>query len=774
MPPSNTFNLWSGRVEDERLLRGQGRFGDDLREQNTAFAYFLRSPHAFAKILKIEVLRAKTMPGVLAIFTGADLAQSNYESVTVPYPLANCEKIVAPFRPALAVSRVMHVGEAVAVVIAESVQQAQDAAERIDIEYQILAAATTGALSTTNAQLWPEANENIVLDYYVPADPEGSKAEEIARRFARSSHVAKIELKNQRLAAVSLEPRVATGLYDPNKDQLTLRCGSQGVAGIHREVCRAMRLTAESLRVFSFDVGGGFGMKASPYPEYIVVLHAAKALQRPIHWVSTRTEAFQTDNQARDSEWKGELAIDEQGRFLALRVEVIANLGAYLTGVGHYCATRHVKECLPGMYDIPYVSLHTRCVFTNTAPVGPYRGAGRPETNYLLERLIDTAAREMGFDQAELRRINLLASDRIPFTTDLGNTYDSGDFPGLFEKALAVADYANFPTRRANSKNKGLQRGLGIGCYLENAGAFPEESARISFHDSTIFVSIGAGSSGQGHETVFRALVADRLEMPQETIKILSGDSARDVPGFGAVASRSAMMVGGAIVRACDAAIRKGTELAALLLQTTASEVRYSRGEFKFSGSDQALTLFEIAARASDLVQQSAIREDMDTTATVNAPACFPNGCHIAEVEIDPETGSVGIASYVGVDDCGNVLNPKIAEGQFHGGVVQGIGQALYEAMIYDDAGQMISGSFMDYGMPRAFEIPPLSVFYRSVAAKTNPLGVKGVGESGTTAAPCAVINAVANALTTRQVEHLDMPATAERIWRALQLSSIE
>jgi carbon-monoxide dehydrogenase large subunit len=761
------------RFEDENLLRGHGRFSDDLREPNTTFACFVRSPYAFAKIIRINSTAAKKMAGVISVLTGADLSSSGYKSVTAPYPLHGCERVAAPYRPALAGDRVMHVGEAVAVVIAETFQQAQDAADQVDVEFEQLAAAANiaGSLSAGASQLWSEAEGNIALDYRAPADPVDRNEDELDRCFAVAAHVATVNLTNQRLAAISIEPRVATAFYDANKDLLTLRCGSQGVAAIRGEVCTAMQLPLERVRVLTHDVGGGFGMKASSYPEYIVLLHAARLLGRPVHWVSTRMEAFQTDNQARDSIWRGELALNQRGQFLGLRVDVISNIGAYLTGVGHYCATRHVAECLPGIYDIPLVNLHTRCVFTNCAPVGPYRGAGRPEANYFLERLVDKAAEISGIDPAELRRKNLIAADRMPLTTALGNSYDSGDFPEMFEAALKAADYLNFAARRKISRNAGRLRGIGIGCYLENAGAYPEEAARISFLDNhQISVSIGAGSTGQGHQTVFRELVADRLGVSPNVVVISSGDSDRDIPGFGAVASRTAMMVGGAIANATDAVIAKGSDIAALLLQSDRAAIEYRSGIFHNKDSKQSLTLFDVAARARELARQRVIAENLDTTASVKAPASFPNGCHVAEIEIDSETGTISIVSYIAVDDCGKVLNPMIVEGQFHGGVVQGLGQALCESVIYDgDSGQLNSGSFMDYGVPRASSVPAMTVHHREVVCTTNPLGVKGAGESGTTAAPCAIMNAIIHAMPADAAALLEMPATPDRVWRALQ-----
>ena len=770
---ANARQSWQGRIEDDELLRGRGRYSDDLRHPNSAFACFVRSPHAFANVVNIDTAAARSAPGIIAVLTGADLRSANYASVTSPYPLDGCTNLASPHRPALASARVMHVGEAVAAVIGENPGCAQDGADLIHVEYAELppVADFSGSFRSGASQLWQQAPGNIALDYAAPVDVDGRNAAEIERRFAVAAHVAAVNLTNQRIAAVSIEPRAATAHYDSEQDLLTLRCGSQGVAGIKRELCAAMRLPPERLRVLTQDVGGGFGIKASSYPEYVVLLHAARLLGRPVHWTSTRSEAFLTDNQARDSLWTGELALDRDGRFLAMRVQIVSNVGAYLTGVGHYCATRHVAECLPGIYDIPLVSMRTRCVFTNMAPIGAYRGAGRPEANYFVERLIDKAADVSGMDPAELRRLNILPADRVPATTALGNTYDSGDFTGMFEKAMKLAEYAGFAARRRASEKAGRLRGIGIGCYLENAGAFPEETVRISFgQDQDVLASIGAGSSGQGHRTVFSRLIADRLGIAADAVAISSGDSSVDVPGFGAVASRTAMMVGGAIANATDAIIAKGGRIAALLLQSDRTSIEYRNGEFRNENTCQSLSLFEVASRARELVRQGVINEDLDTTASVKAPASFPNGCHVAEVEIDPETGAVSVVSYIGVDDCGTLLDPVIVEGQFHGAVAQGLGQALCEAVNYDPGnGQLISGSLMDYGIPRAAVMPPMTFVHHDVACTTNPLGVKGAGEAGTTAAPCAIMNAIIDALPGDAAAVLEMPATTERIWRALR-----
>jgi aerobic carbon-monoxide dehydrogenase large subunit len=772
-PHDNDHAAWPGRVEDDALLRGRGRFGDDVRPERAAAAVFVRSPHAHAQIRAIDVAAARQLPGVLAVTTAADLASANFNTVSqaVPMPGRGGTMVASVHRPVLAGERVLHVGEPVALVVAETLQVAQDAAERVAVDYAPLAAVTGAAAAVAPGapQLWPQAAGNVAFDWSAPADADGSIAAEIDRIIATAAHVARVNLINQRLVAASLEPRVATASHDRATGTWALRAGTQGVASIRNQLAQTMRLKREELRVTTEDVGGGFGMKASTYPEYAALLHAARLVDRPVHWAATRAEAFLSDNQGRDSMWAAELALDERGRFLALKVDGLANVGAYMTLVAHFCATLHISGCLPGVYDIPRAGVRSRCVFTNTVPIGPYRGAGRPEANYLLERLIDEAARVTGIDPGKLRRRNLISTKRMPYVTAFGNTYDSGDFPAIFDKALAHADYAGFAARRRQSRKAGRLRGIGIGCYLEIAGAFPEEAASIAFPGGgRVHVGIGASPQGQGHLTVFRRVAAEQLGIAESAITVLHGDSARDVPGFGAVASRSAMMIGGAIVRTVEAMLGKGRRAAALLLQAAEAEVEYRDGEFRVANSSRRVSLFEVAERAVELKRQGVMETDLDTTGQVKAPPSFPNGCHVAEVEIDRETGAVDIVRYTAVDDCGRVLDPVIVAAQIHGGVAQGIGQALCEATVYDPhSGQLLSGSFMDYAMPRADTVPPLAVIHHAVPCRTNPLGVKGTGEAGTTAAPSAIINAIANALPA--AARLDMPATAETVWRALQ-----
>jgi aerobic carbon-monoxide dehydrogenase large subunit len=761
---------WKGRLEDDALLRGTGRFGDDAKPEDVLAAHFVRSPHAYATIDRVDTSAARKVAGVVAVLTAADLADAHYHSIShpVPIPGRHGKVAVGPHRPALAEKRVMHIGEPVAMVVAKTAAAAHDAADLVVVDYTPLEPATSihAAMAPGAPQLWPEAPGNIGFDWAAPSDPDGKKQVALDRVFNEAAHVARVELVNQRLIVASIEPRTATASFDSAANRYTLRCGTQGVGGMRMHLAESLGVKPEELHVLTDDVGGGFGMKAATYPEYVALLHGARVLGKTIHWVSTRSEAFVTDNQGRDSLWTVELALNRRGRFLGLRVQGLGNTGAYFTGIAHFIVTTHISGCLPTVYDIPIAQVSSRCVFTNTVPTGPYRGAGRPEASYLLERVIDAAADLTGIDAAELRRRNLIVPEKMPYTTAFGNTYDSGDFPAIFERALALADYENFPARKKTAKKAGKLRGIGIGCYLEIAGAFPEEGARISFPGGgKVHVSIGSGASGQGHQTVFGKVAARRLGIEPSAVSLLAGDSARDVPGFGAVASRSAMMVGSAIARTADVVLEKGKRVAAILLQATESDVEYRDG--KFSVKNRDVSLFEVAERAIELKRQGVIPENLDTQDKVKLPPSFPNGCHIAEVEIDPATGATEIVSYVAIGDCGNVLDDVIVEAQIHGGVAQGIGQALSENTVYDAGGQLISGSFMDYAMPRADLVPLMKVEHHAVTCRTNPIGAKGTGEAGTTAAPPAVINAVLDALPSGA--QLDMPATPERIWQALQ-----
>ena len=761
---------WTGRVEDDALLRGEGHFGDDVKAAGALAAAFVRSPHACAKVGAIDTSAAKKAKGVVAVLTGADLADAHYHSLSHGHPMPGRggQLPVSPHRPALADSRVMHVGEPVAMVVAATPAQAQDAADLISVVYEEMTPVTDAraAVKSGAPQLWDEAPGNVGYDWTAPADPDGKKQAALERAFQDAAHVVTIDLVNQRLVPASIETRSATASYDSQSKRYTLRCPTQGFASVRMQVAGAMNIKPEELHIETEDVGGAFGMKGWCYPEYVAMLHGARVLGKPIHWVSSRSEAFVTDNHGRDSFWTVQLALNKRGRFLGLKVDCIGNLGAYFTGVAHFVFTTHVSGCLPTVYDIPHAQVNSRCVFTNTVPTGAYRGAGRPEASYLMERVIDAAADQTGIDAAELRRRNLIKPEAMPYTTAFGSTYDSGEFNAVFERALEAADYAGFAARKKAAKKEGKLRGIGIGCYLEIAGAMPEEAARISFPGGDkLIVSTGAGGSGQGHPTVFPKVAAQRLGIDPASVILSSGDSDRDVPGFGAVASRSAMYVAGAIAVTADKVIEKGKRVAAVLLQAGEDEVAYANG--KFSVKNREVTLFEAAARAVELAKQGVIPENLDTTEKMKAPSSFPNGCHIAEVELDPLTGAVDIVNYSAVGDCGNLLDETIVTGQVHGGVAQGVGQALSEATVYDAGGQLVTGSFMDYAMPHAHSVPMMNVQHHSVACRTNPLGTKGTGEAGTTAAPPAVMNAILDALP--EGAKLDMPATPDRVWAALQ-----
>ncbi|HEV2334877.1 MAG TPA: xanthine dehydrogenase family protein molybdopterin-binding subunit [Stellaceae bacterium] len=757
------------RDEDQSLLTGAGSFADDARAAGEAHGVFVRSPHAFARIRTIDAAAARAAPGVLTVLTAADMEAAGFGNVTQVIPVPNGPGLVVPHRPALAGAWVRHVGDPVALVVGETEAAAREAAERIAVDYQphdpVGDVAVAGLPEAP--QIWPEAPGNLALDWQGFAGADGGR-EVRERSFAGAAHVARVRLVNQRIVMAPLEPRAALARYDQGAGRFILACASQSAVVLRDDLAHSLGVPSERARVLSGDVGGAFGMRATGYPEYPALLVAARQLGRPVRWLGTRSEGFLSDNQARDTIIEAALALDERGRFLALDIDVLANMGAYLTSHAAFIACANFARCLPGMYDIREVGLRIRCLFTNTVPTGPYRGAGRPEANYCLERLVDAAALASGIDRIVLRRRNLIAPDAIPYRTPVGTIYDSGDFPGLFESALERADIAHFAARAALSQKAGKRRGLGISCFLEIAGGQPGEGAAISFPGhSRLLLAIGVQASGQGHRTLYRRLAAERLAIPMDAIEVAQGDSDDGVPSWGAVASRATMSVGGAVVSTIDAIIAKGRRIAAHVLEAAEADIAYRDGTFEIAGTDRRIGLFELADHARRLAREGTIAEDLDTRRTADVPPSFPNGVHVAEVEIEPETGQVSLASYTAVDDCGRVLQPVLVEGQVQGGVAQGVGQALLEAGIYDPAsGQLLAGSFMDYAMPRADDLPEITSELRPMPARTNALGVKGVGEAGTTAALAAVMNAVVDALPPGA--RIDMPATPERVWRAL------
>jgi aerobic carbon-monoxide dehydrogenase large subunit len=760
------------RVEDEALVRGHGRYIADTPLPNQAYAYFLRSPHAFARVVTIDTAAAEKAPGVIAILTAKDMEAVGNVSRHPPLAGRGGAKLVVSHRPPLARDRVMHVGEAVAMVIAERAMAAQDAAELINVEYEPLAPVTDGraALAPGAPQIWPEAPGNLAVDWPGPtADPDPNAAE-VERIFASAKYVARVSEMNQRLCVASMEPRGATASYDAAQDAYTLRTCSQSAGTMRDNVLAIMNWPKERLRVITEDVGGAFGLKTGAYPEYIAALVGARSTGRPVHWMSGRSEAFLSDNQGRDTVTEVELALDGKGKFLALRIRHLANMGAYIGSVGANIQTQNFTRCFPAMYDIKHLDIAVRCVFTNTTPTAPYRGAGRPEANYSLERVVEEAARITGIDPVKLRRRNLIKPSAMPYRTAIGTSYDSGDFEAVLDKALSLADAAGFKQRQREAARRGKYRGLGISCMLEHAGGAPTEGALVEFGEGSMVLGLNVQSTGQGHASVFPRLAAEKLGIPVEKIRHRHGDSAQEIPGFASVASRSAMTAGSAVLATLDAMLKKGKSIAANVLEAAETDIAYATGAFAVVGTDRRIALFDLASRAAEMKARGEIPESLDTRAKSETPPTYPNGCHIAEIEIDPETGSLTVVSYAAVDDCGNVLDHMIVEGQLHGSLAQGLGQALMENAIYDrDGGQLITGSFMDYAMPHADDMPPIRDAMHVVPATTNPLGVKGTGEAATTASIAAVMNAISNAIPGGSADHLEMPATPEKVWAACQ-----
>ena len=761
------------RIEDDALLRGRGRFIDDAHQENQAFGHFVRSPHAHARIVSIDTAPALAAPGALAVLTAADLRAAGVGSVSVHPPIKGRggAPIVEPPRPALAAERVMHVGQAVALVVANSAIAAQDAAEAVVVEYDAIdpAIGAASALAPDATQLWPEAPGNLAIDWGFPRSENDANARAVEQAIKDAPHVARVSYVNQRVVVASIEPRGATAIYDPAHDRYTLRVCSQGVASLREGLARIMGVDRSRLRVITEDVGGAFGMKSSPYPEYPALLVAARMTGRPVHWMSTRSEAFLSDNHARGSVLDGALALDAEGKFLALRICSLVDLGAFLGPFGAALATMNFALCLPGMYDIPLIDVSVRCAFTNTVPTAPFRGAGRPEANYLLERLVDEAARVTGLAPDDIKRRNLVPASAIPYKTAIGTVYDSGDFPAVFDKALALADHAGFASRRREAERRGKLRGIGLSCLLEHAGGMPSEGAALRFPGGDeLVVALGAHPGGQGHASIFPRIAAERLGLDPAAVRLIHGDSDHDVTSFSSVGSRTTTTAGSAIVRAADVLIEKGRRLAADALEAAEADIVFADGAFSVAGTDRRITLFALAETAKARKASGQISEDLDTKVIAETPHTYPNGCHIAEVEIDPETGTVEVVAYTAVDDCGRTLDPMLVEGQIHGGVAQGLGQALLEHAVFDaDSGQLVTGSFIDYGLPRAGDVPAIVAAEHNVPATTNPLGVKGVAEAGTTGALAAVMNAIADAIPGSAGARLDMPATPEKVWAA-------
>ncbi|MGN6095096.1 MAG: xanthine dehydrogenase family protein molybdopterin-binding subunit [Bosea sp. (in: a-proteobacteria)] len=746
------------RLEDARFLTGSGRYLDDEAVPGALHAMVLRSPHAHATIRSIDAAAARALPGVQAVYTGADLA--GLAPLPCSLAVAGEAPLIVPPRLPLARERVRHVGDPVAFVVAETADLAREACERVAVDYDILPAVTelAAAAAPGAAQIWPEAPGNLALRY------RRGDEQAVAAAFASAAHVVSCRLVNNRIAAAALEPRAALGVFEKAGGRYRLSLSGASVHDIRRELAAVLRVGPERIDVACPDVGGGFGMKNVTYPEYALLLVAAERLGRPVRWLAERIEDFAGGVHARDNLTTGSLALDAKGRFLALRAETLANLGAYVSSLGPGSATTAPTPAMGGLYDIPAMTMDVRCVFTNTVPIDAYRGAGKPEANYLIERLVDEAAHRLRIDPAVLRRRNLIR--RFPYRKPFGAVLDDGDFRGNLDRVLAAADRAGFRRRRVASLRRGKLRGFGIGCFLETSRGAPDEDAWLSFRpDGGIDMAVGTQSNGQGHETSFAQLLSRELGLPVARFQLVQGDTARVPSGGGHGGARSLHMGGGALVIAARSLVAAGKPAAAQLLQSHPDSVAFRDGRFHAPGAGE-VGLVAVAHHVAEMTGRPLSGHGSRR----DAPLTFPNGAQVAEVEVDPDTGEVSLLRYLAVDDYGTLVNPLLAEAQVHGGLAQGIGQALMEEARYDsDGGQLLSATFMDYAMPRAMDLPAFELALVELPTGANPLGAKGAGQAGCIGAPQTVINAILDALRPLGVTHLDMPATPERVWRAIR-----
>jgi aerobic carbon-monoxide dehydrogenase large subunit len=763
------------RVEDPRLLRGFGRYSDDVSLPHQAYAVVVRSPHAHAVIRSIDTSAARQASGVLAVLTGADLAADKLGDLPTDKTRKRRDgsAAFATPRPALVRDRARHVGDPVALVVAATTEQAVDAAELVAVDYEPLpaVAATADAARPGAPTVWAEAPDNVAFVW------EAGNKDAVARAFASAAHVTRLDFVVSRVAAAPLEPRGAVGEWDRRTGRYTLHTGIQAPHGLRTLLAdQVFRVPQSHLRVVTGEVGGSFGMKSGVYPEPVLVLWAAKRLGRPVKWTSDRREGFVTDEHGRDNVSTAELALDANGKFLALRVAITLNVGAYLTPRSAGPGTNNVGG-VAGVYTTPAIHLQTTGVFSNTTPTGPYRGAGRPEATYAIERVIDVAALELKIDPVELRRRNLIPATAMPFKTGLVFTYDCGDFGRGMDMALDLADRAGFEKRRAEARQLGKLRGLGIANPVEVAGgpytAMNPDTAELRINpDGSVSLFAGSTSMGQGNETAFAQIVSDRLGVPPERIQVFWGDSDALGAGRGNGGSGALTVGGSAVTRATEKVIERGRRIAARLLEAAPEDIVHRDGKFTVTGTDRGVT-FANVARAAYVPRQlpQGMEPGFSEQAAFTPPAVtFPNGSQICEVEIDEETGVVRIVRHSVVDDVGRMVNPMLVKGQIHGGVVQGLGQGLFEELTYEPTtAQLLAGSFMDYVMPRADDMPLFDVDSHEVPTQVNPLGAKGVGEAGTVGALPALLNAVNDALAPLGVRHLDMPVTSQRVWRAIR-----
>ena len=775
------------RREDYRFLTGQGTYTDDINRPGQLYAYILRSPHANARIGSIDAKAASGAAGIVAVFTGADMAKDGIGGLPCGWLINSKDgsPMKEPPHPVLAIDRVRHVGDPVAVVIAETLAQARDAAEMIAVDYAVEPAVvdTTSALAPGAPLVWPEAAPgNICYDWHL-GDLAAADA-----AIAKAARVVKLDLVNNRLVPNAMEPRAAIGEYNRATGEHTLYTTSQNPHVIRLLMgAFVLHLSEAKLRVVAPDVGGGFGSKIYHYAEEAIVTWAAPKVRRPVKWTADRSEAFLSDAHGRDHVTHVELALDADNKFTGLKVSTAANMGAYLSTFATCIPTYLYGTLLAGTYTTPAIYVETKAVFTNTVPVDAYRGAGRPEATYLLERIVDIAADELGVDPAELRRKNFIPQNAFPYQTPVALQYDSGDYHTTLDKAMQAADYAGFETRRREAAARGKFRGIGIATYIEACGIAPSavvgslgaraglfESAAVRVHPTgSVTVLTGSHSHGQGHETTFAQLVSDGLGIPIESIEIVHGDTAKIPYGMGTYGSRSLAVGGTAIVKAMDKIVAKGKKIAAHLLEAAEADVEFKDGAFTVAGTDRSKTLGEVALTAyvPHNFPHEELEPGLDETAFYDPKNfTYPSGAHIAEIEIDPDTGRLDIVRFTASDDFGRIINPMIVAGQVHGGLAQGIGQALLEGCVYDKAtGQLLTGSYNDYAMPRADDLPAFELSTNVTLCTHNPLGVKGCGEAGAIGAPAALSNAIVDALKPLGVRHIEMPATPERLWRAIQ-----
>jgi len=758
------------RVEDPRLLIGDGRYTDDISLPGETFGVVVRSPHAAARILSVDTTAAVALPGVLAVITGADLQADGIGGLPCDIPLRNRDgsKRASVPHPVLAVEQVRHVGDPVAFIVAETHQAARDAMELVMVDYDILPSVTDlgAAMDAGQPQVWDSVASNRCFDWEI-----GNKAR-TDELFGRSAHVTRLTVVNNRVVVASLEARAAVAEFDASSGRWTLHTNTQGGWSLKSMLAAAVfKVPEDRFRVVTPDVGGGFGMKLFLYAEHVLTCYAARKVGRPVKWASERSEAFLSDTHGRDNIMQGEIALDADGMFLAMRVRNVANMGAYLSNYAPMIPTMAGTKVLASVYGFQAIYANVVGVFTNTVPVDAYRGAGRPESNYIVERLIDAAAHEAGIDRVELRRRNMVPPSAMPYVTAMDQTYDSGDFGQVLDAALEKMDWAGFERRRAASEARGQRRGIGMAYYLEATGGAPSERAEIRFaEDGFVDVYVGTQSTGQGHETAYVQLTVDQLGVDGDKVRVRQGDTDRIPTGGGTGGARSLYSEGQAILVTAASVIEKGKQAASEVLEASVADIEFVSGRFGVVGTDRGLGILELAAaqRARAAAGKEATHLDAAEVAQIEKHT-YPNGCHMAEVEVDPETGIISVMRYIVCDDVGKAVNPMIVRGQVHGGVAQGVGQAMMERTSYDpESGQLLSGSFMDYALPRAADLPDIEVDLIEVPCLSNPLGVKGAGEAGAVGSPPALINAVVDALRGAGVQSIDMPATPEKVWRAI------